>query len=357
MSIEMPWGTTLEAKSAEHPERLVGEALDYVLMSEAAKHKEDTWLRYILPALSDKRGGASFPTTPEGYNWLYKLWQMGQDPNLPDWDSWRFPSWDNTIVFPGGKDDPEILALKRMMSPEAFDQEIGALFSSFVGKIFPEWEEETHVTNVAFDPRLPNYIAFDWGYTNPLAAVEFQVDSWDRIRVWRLHYKAFTRLEDHLELMAARPQPEGYRVDLCFGDAADPEAAATVSRYLAPCLADSNAKTNWRQGIDLIRGFMRLRESGLYDEYGAPIYQTGFLVDYSCVDMIREMNNYKAKESVSGSNVPEMGQKVSDHSIDALRYGLMHLFVLGVQHHLTDVYSPSDFVSTSGSTFFSLGKV
>jgi Terminase large subunit, T4likevirus-type, N-terminal len=351
MSITMPWGTVLEAKSAEHPERLVGEALDYVIMSEAAKHKEETWLRYILPALSDKRGGASFPTTPEGYNWLYALWQFGQNPDRPQWNSWRFPTWDNTVMYPGGENDPEILALKDMMTPEAFDQEIGAMFSSFVGKIFPEWDEDTHVTTVPYDPRLPNYVTFDWGYTNPLAAVEFQVDSWDRIRVWRVHYKAYTRLEDHLKLMQARPQPEGYKIDLAFGDAADPEAAATVSRYLAPCIANPEAKVNWRQGIDLIRKFLRLREHPVFDltdEHGAPIYVPGLYVDHSCTDFIKEMNNYKAKGSWETGNVPEMGQKIADHAIDALRYGLMHVFELGVQHHLSEVYSPSDLV-TSGS--------
>jgi hypothetical protein len=354
MMIEFPWNTVLETKSAEHPERLVGEALDGVLMSEAAKHKKETWQRFIRPALSDKKGWATFPTTPEGYNWLYDLWHRGPNPSHPSWASWRFPSWDNLSVFPGGRQDPEILELEASMTPEAFDQEIGALFSSFVGKIFPEWDEDTHVTTVPYRADLPNYIAFDWGYTNPLAAVEFQVDAWDRIRVWRVHYKAFTRLEDHLQLMAARPQPLDYKVDLCFGDAADPEAAATVSRYLAPCYASPDAKTNWREGIDLIRGFMRLRESSLVGPYGEPIYEPGFIVDHSCTDFIREANNYKAKESSNGSNVPEMGQKVADHCLDAIRYGLMHLFKLGVQHHLSDIYSASDLQSSGGDSIFTM---
>lgn len=365
MSIEFPWGTLLEVKSAEHPERLVGEGLDYVIMSEAAKQKQETWIRYVLPALSDKRGGAAFPTTPEGYNWLYNVWQLGRDPSAPEWDSWRFPSWENLVMYPGGEQDPEILNMKRLMNPEEFDQEIAALFSSFVGKIFPEWDEDTHVTSVPYDPALPNYVSFDWGYTNPLAAVEFQVDAWDRIRVWRVHYRAYTRLEDHLRLMQQRTQPEGYKIDLAFGDAADPEAAATVSRYLAPCIADPEAKSNWRQGIDLIRGFMRVREtinvtpSGIYiadaiDEFGTPPIEgePGFVVDYSCTDLIKELNNYKAKGSWVGQNVPEMGQKVQDHAIDALRYGLVSVFELGVQHHLSEVYSVGDLETTSGDPIF-----
>jgi hypothetical protein len=352
MSITFPWNTSVEVRSAEHPERLVGEGLDYVIMSEAAKHKPETWTRYIRAALADNRGGASFPTTPEGYNWLYDIWQYGKDPARINWESWRFPSWMNPVLFPGGENDAEIVEMRDSMLPEEFDQEIAALFSSFVGKIFPEWDEDTHVGVVPYDPLLPNYITFDWGYTNPLAAVEFQVDPWDRIRVWRLHYRAYTRLEDHLALMAARPQPKDYRIDLCFGDAADPEAAATVSRYLAPCIADPMAKDNWRQGIDLIRKFMRLREVHAgYDEYGGELtaQEPGLIVDHSCTDLIKEMNNYKSKGPWTTGNVPEMGQKIQDHAIDALRYGLMHVFELGVQHHLSEVYSLSDLV-TSGSS-------
>jgi hypothetical protein len=353
MMIEFPWGTLLEVKSAEHPERLVGDALDYVIMSEAAKHKPETWTKYVRPTLSDKRGGASFPTTPEGYNWVYDLYQYGKNPERPAWEAWRFPSWENTVIYPGGELDEEIEEMRSTMLPEEFDQEIAALFSSFVGKIFPEWDESTHVTSVPYNPLLPNYVSFDWGYTNPLAAVEFQTDAWDRVRVWRVHYKAYTRLEDHLALMRDRIQPEGYKIDLAFGDAADPEAAATVSRYLAPCIADPEAKTNWRQGIDLIRKFMRDRDTGLViDEYGTPLQTPGFFVDYSCTDLIKELNNYKAKGNWTGGNVPEMGQKIQDHAIDALRYGLVHVFELGVQHHLTEVYSVSDLVSSGGDPIF-----
>jgi len=73
MYIEFPWNTRLEVRSADHPELLVGEALDHVIMSEAAKHREDTWEKYIRPALADKRGGADFPTTPEGQKATKKI--------------------------------------------------------------------------------------------------------------------------------------------------------------------------------------------------------------------------------------------------------------------------------------------
>ena len=335
MFIQFPWNTRIEVRSADHPENLVGDALDYVIMSEAAKHKHETWTRYLQPALSDKKGGASFPTTPEGHNWLYDMWLLGKNENVAEYESWRFPTWENKIIYPGGFEDPEIQLMKRTMSPESFDQEIGADFTSFVGKIYPEWDVDKHVTNITFNLAWPNYIAFDWGYTNPLAAIEFQVSPDDKIYVWREHYKPYTRVEDHCVELSNRVQPAGYHLDLAFGDAADPEAAQTVSEKLVQCIADPNAKTNWREGVDLVRSFLRDREFG-DDEIGTPQYETAFFVDHSCVNLIKEFNNYKAPDN-KARNAQEVGVRHMDHALDALRYGIVHLYKLGVNAHLSDI--------------------
>jgi hypothetical protein len=349
MWIQFPWNTRLEVRSADHPENLVGEALDWVIMSEAAKHKSETWERFIRPALADKRGGADFATTPEGFNWLHDEWMRGNNPDFPDYESWSFPSWANTAVYPGGREDSEIKLLEQTTMPEWFMQEIGADFASFVGKIFPEWDEHSMVRNVLYDDTLPNYIAFDWGYTNPLAAVEFQIDREDRICVWRVHYQSFKTIPDNIEMMQRRDQPPNYHIDLTFGDAADPEAAVTVARLLnVPCLAMPECKSDysWREGIDLIRSFMQARENlyGLMviDEYGTPKEEEpGFFIDFTCTDMIKEFNNYRSNEAIKGKNVPEWGQKMADHTIDAMRYALVHIYKLGCLSSLADIYPPN----------------
>ena len=335
MFIEFPWNTRVEVRSAEHPENLVGDALHGVIMSEAAKHKPETWERFIRPSLADFRGWATFPTTPEGFNWLYDLWMLGQDDEIPEYESWRFPSWANLHLYPTGEDDEEIKLLQKTMGKAAFDQEIGADFGSFVGKIYPSWSVDQHVKNIKFNPNWPNYIAFDWGYTNPLAAIEFQVSPRDEIFVWREHYRAYTTLDEHLRILKDREQPDGYHLDLCFADAADPEAVMTVNQKFAPCIALPEAKANWRAGIDLVSGFLE-REIG-QDEFGGPIDGPAFWVDFSCVNTIKEFNNYKAPESVKGKNVQEIGIKQDDHALDAIRYGVVHIFTLGATAHLSDV--------------------
>jgi hypothetical protein len=339
MYIELPWGTRVEVRSATHPEALVGDALHGVILSEAAKHNVETWERYIRPALTDFRGWATFPTTPEGQNWLYNLWLTGQDDNIREYASWRFPSWLNTFIYPEGEESEEIQLLKKTTTAEWFMQEIGADFASFVGRIYGEFEEQIHVQNHTFNPAWPNYIAFDWGYVRPLAAVEFQVDPQDNVYVWRLHYKAYETIPEHVREMKARSQPAGYKIDCAFGDAADPAACETVSQLLAPCIGDPAAKANWRQGVDLVKRFLKEQDTGYKDVYDRPILKPKLTVDPSCRDLIKEFTSYRSKDGnvIRESTMIGGAQNQDDHALDALRYGLMHIFELGAKHHLHEV--------------------
>lgn len=357
MYIEFPWGTRVECRSANHPETLVGERLDGAILSEAAKHKKDTWERYIRAALSDRRGWATFPTTPEGFNWYYDLWSFGISdlPEHKDFEAWRFPSWANHIIFPGKRQDPEITLVESTTATEWFLQEYGAEFGAFVGKIYGEFDPMLHVKPHTFNPDWPNYIAFDWGFTNPLAAIEFQVDPWDRVYVWREHYRSYLQLGEHINIMNQREQPPGYHLDLGFGDAADPEAAAHMSTYFVGTYALPEAKKNWREGIDLVKSFLKPRDSFspsgqliVTDEYGTPQQEPWLYIDPRCHNVIREFNNYRAPEARSEINIRESAKKHDDHALDALRYGLMHLFSLGCRSHLSDVYSATDLI---GDTF------
>lgn len=364
LSIEFPWGTKIEVRSADRPENLVGEGLHGVIMSEAAKHSPETWERFIRPALTDYRGTAVFPTTPEGQNWIYDLWKLGRDPSEPDFESWQFPSWENPHVYPQGRSDPEILLIQRTTSDEEFKQEYAADFTSFSGKMYSEWDEATHVQHVPFIPALPNYIAFDWGWAAPMAAIEFQIDSFQRVRVWREHYKSRVRLKDFLYELKFRDQPEDYHLDLCFGDAADPEAVVSVSEDFCPCYADPRSKqgtsggsyeSGKREGIELIKGLLKLQEVD-QDEYGTPIEEPWLIVDHSCHNIIREFNNYRLAAPVRGQDPKEQTFKSDDHALDALRYGLMHVFKLGATASLGDVMDLSSMTEFPTTGYFTSGK-
>jgi phage terminase large subunit len=266
-------------------------------------------------------------------------------------------------VYPGGRDDPEIKLIQATVLPAFFDQEIAALFNAFIGKIYDEFSEMLHVKNFGYNPRWPNYISFDWGFTNPLAAVEFQVDPWGRVWIWREHYKANQILEAHVAELKTRQQPDGYKIDLAFGDSADPGACVYVSTHMAPCLGDPRAKlgieakgtreSGWREGVDLVKSYLRPRQIGIADEYGTPYEEPWLFISRNCPNTIREFNNYRAPASVgrTARNVREAAQAYDDHALDAIRYGLMHVFKLGAVYHLSDVYDLAELQESNASFF------
>lgn len=185
-------------------------------------------------------------------------------------------------------------------------------------------------------------MAIDWGYVSPFAAIEFQVSPSDEVYVWREHYLAYRTVAEHCELMKKRDNPAGYHLDLAFGDAADPEAAEVVSRNLVRCYTDPLAKVNWREGIDLMTSLMQSHDTGeVADEYGTPITKPHYFIDPSCKYAVREHMNYKRSDTVtthtneSGKRAPT--NKQDDHTVDAARYGMMHIFKLGARQHLSDV--------------------
>lgn len=218
-----------------------------------------------------------------------------------------------------------------------------------------EFDETIHVRKCTYNPAWRNYIAFDFGYVNPLAAIEFQVDPMDRVHVWREHYKDRIILEDHLDILRNRVQPPGYKIDLCFGDAADPGAIETISSYFAPCWGDPKSKDDWMEGVRLVKSFLKQQEVGVIDEYGTPKLEPWLFVDHSCENTIREFNNYRSAPKVTNrneTNLRESAQKYDDHALDALRYGMVHIFKLGANVSIQSVVGKGDLKKIEDGGFF-----
>ena len=162
--IKFKWNTVVEAKSADNPDSLVGEGLDLLIIDEAAKVKRKIWDMYLSPTLSDRKGKAIFITTPEGFNWVYDLYLLGKDDEL--WESHQAPSWDNHYAFPDGKSDQFLLERKRNMAKEVYEQEYGAKFTSFAGRVYP-FERELDVGRFPYNPNFPTFCSIDFGYRMP----------------------------------------------------------------------------------------------------------------------------------------------------------------------------------------------
>lgn len=358
MSIRTPWGSVLEVVSAENQDSLLGEGLSHAIMAEAAQHDRSTWEQYIEPALSDLLGTADFPSTPKGYNWYHGLWLLGQpfsnpiatdlahqpnpgsvhllNPNTPQlYKSWSFPTWTNTVRYPGGLDDPEIQRIKAVVSKHWFDQEYGASFTAIAGTIYgDEWNEQVHVQACPFNPKLGNYLAFDYGYVNPFCALDIQIGADESVYVWREYYKSYMSTVEHAQALRDREQPTDYHVDGMWGDPRGADEAATIATVLGFV---AGPDVRWKLAVEEIKRLLKCRPPKLY-------------IDPSCTNLIRQMGSLHVKplsrqtktdlnEHTGGVDGGNIQHKVDDHAVDALRYFIGPYFVLGAGSRMEDVYN------------------
>lgn len=128
-------GGSVSCKSAYDPNDLRGAGLDYVVLDEAAYMDEEVWVSVIRPSLSDKRGGALFISTPNGYNWFYGLYMMGLEGDL-GFKSFKFPTSSNPFI-----DEEEIREAELLLPAEIFAREYLAEFSDGAAFVFRRVKE------------------------------------------------------------------------------------------------------------------------------------------------------------------------------------------------------------------------
>jgi hypothetical protein len=318
------WGGRFQVhcKSAKYPDTLVGEGLESVILAEAAKLKPIVWSKYLRPTLSDYAregyGDALMTSTPEGKNWFYEMWRVGQAQTNGFW-SIRMPSWSNNIVFPEGRYDPEIMSMGIGMTEEKFKQEIGADFTEYVGRVFKDFDEESHVADRPFDPRWPLYIGADFGFTNPNVALFIQHDNWDNVWVCGEYYRTNRTAEEFARDVIEDPYlgsilPFARKL---YPDPEDPGSAATLSeKWKVPLGSHTGGMLKDR--LDLIRRWIGIGPEFIEFDKDHPEWMPKFMVDRNCPNLIREMQDYRYPETKSEMNGQENPMKKDDHSPEAL---------------------------------------
>ena len=353
------WGGALEiiAKSSQVPERLVGEGLSGVILCEAAKMRSVIWPKYLQPTLADYGGWSYFGSTPEGKNWFYDLWRHAQDPFNEDWASWRMPAWINYHVYKTPTNaqhvkmmlglmeqtgltahelqkkhqftiNAEILGRINDLPPELFLQEIAADFTEFVGRVFKDFDEETHVTDLVYNPGWETYAAIDYGFHNPNVWLLIQVGKWGEINVLDEIYKEGLDPDDFADEIRYRGlNPENLRY--IYPDPADPGVTKLLEKRLhVKAVGSTGGELNNR--LNWIRKLLR-EPRYVVDE---PFVDTSFdgltvgnrrprlMFDRKCKYTIQDMLDYRYPDKRE-ANEPsrtrfDLPMKKYDHGPEAL---------------------------------------
>lgn len=320
MHIATRWGFDLQCRSARHPESLVGEGLDFVLLAEAGRHRRRTFTEYVRPALSDKRGISIMSGVPEDaseQSLLYWGYYRGQDVDKTQWRSWRMPSWTNTAVFPGGRTDPEILEAEDDLTEDEFRRQYGGEFILKRGRVMKEWNDDDHVKDIEYNYDWPLYAAVDFGYTNDWVWLWIQMDPMTK-NVYVIGEHRF-RLRDTEDI--ARNEmlnhPLTQKLVSIYVDPSSPDDAAILRRHLGvPTKSNTGGEIKLR--LQLIRSALKMRPEHLPD--GHPEKSPGLIVDRSCHRLIWEMREgYRWPENHNDMrNLSEIPMDNDNHGPEAL---------------------------------------
>jgi hypothetical protein len=122
--VNLGGGTSvLRAKSADRPALLLGEALDFLVVDEAARLKRDVWEGHLCQRLIDRDGWSLLISTPNGPGWFYEQFRLGQRGRDPGVESWSMPSSANPHL-----DRATLEAEQARLGPERYAQEFMAQF-------------------------------------------------------------------------------------------------------------------------------------------------------------------------------------------------------------------------------------
>ena len=321
--IRFKWGTVVEGKSADNPDSLVGAGLDLLVIDEAAKIKRKIWEMYLSPTLADKKDSKCiFISTPEGFNWLYDLYLLGQKDDL--WESHQAPSWENQFAFPEGKDDAFLIERKRNMSKELYEQEFEAAFTSFEGKVYP-FDRGKDVGYYPYNPNFPTFCSIDFGYRMP-AVGWFQIHrvegQWHINMIDEIIHEKNIKTDELAKRIKAKP----YNVSAFFGDPAGMQAQGQsglgdieVFRKKGIVIRTIRDKTsrNIASGISHVRGFIENANNERF-----------LHLDNKCKGMAQDLETYRYPEAIQDKQLKlePIKDGHSDHGCDMLRYFFINRF-------------------------------
>ena len=329
--IKFAWGAEVVGKSADRPETLLGEELDWLIVSEAAQMSPSIWERYLRARLASRRGLAIFPTTPRGFNWVYDLWLRGQDPQFPEWASWQFPTELNPEI---GKEELE--EARRTLSPEVYREQFMGEPCSFAGLVYKDFDRALNVIDFEYDGDLPLLAAVDFGYRMPAIVFiqEFQPGSF-------VIFDEFVEDNVNIERLADALGERWRRPDLIYcdpaGEGANSSGLSDVAHLRARGLEPKyTTAPRWRAiaaGVELVRGLVCSQGGD----------RSLFIARHLCNEanqlggrvmrgVWRDIQRYAYPDLKGVGPVQDLPLKdgISDHTMDALRYFAVNRHIEGL---------------------------
>jgi hypothetical protein len=194
LSVTLPHNDArIRLYGAESYERLRGLYLDGVVIDESGDIDPRAWVEVIRPALSDRKGWASFIGTPKGRNRFYDIVQEAR--GNEDWFAATLKSSETGII-----DAKELADAKQQMTPEAFLQEYecsfqAAVAGAYYGREMEAANNDGRITKVPLERSADVFACWDLGIADSTAIWVGQIIG--REWHWLDYYEASSQALDH----------------------------------------------------------------------------------------------------------------------------------------------------------------
>jgi hypothetical protein len=162
LRVDLPGGARIQLAGADNPDSLRGIYADGVVLDECAFMSGEMWTKVIRPALSDRRGVATFISSVNGRNDFYDRYQDAlKNPEL--WFTMNLKADETGII-----DRQELAELRSQMSEEEYAQEFcndfdTAAKGSYYGALIAQAEVDGRVCGVPYDGAALVDTAWDLG--------------------------------------------------------------------------------------------------------------------------------------------------------------------------------------------------
>jgi Helicase len=204
-------GARLEGISLENIWSAAGAAIDLAIIDEAAQIYPEAWARAILPPLTDRNGQALLISSWEGEGDFFHQKAIDARADMvahggeAAWEMFQDASYDiNFYAFPQGRQTPALQQAAKEMEPHEFLEQFGGIPASARERVFPEFKEKVHVTDVAYNPDLPVILAVDpSGGSNAYAILAIQ-EYTDMTVIFDEIYETHRSTEEIAEILASR---------------------------------------------------------------------------------------------------------------------------------------------------------
>jgi len=173
----------IETRSSGEASRIASRACRGVVLTEANQQTEEAFIN-SRARTTEGRGWVMCTGTFEDFgagNWFRR--------HAEEWAAdgamgraWPLPSWENELVFPGGRNDPEILLAEQTLSPAIFAEKYGGTLTKNSALVMAYADSRYHVAHrypelgTSFDPEQPVTLWADPGTAHAYAV--FAVQFW-----------------------------------------------------------------------------------------------------------------------------------------------------------------------------------